>query len=188
MATIVVLATAAADVDDDDDDDDAKEDFLDNRPRRAKRTRAGRRSDFLKQECGAPLDADADTDDDDDDDDDDDTVVVVLRVVANLCIISLSLSLSLSFFYYCGDIFSFFFSLFALTFDQDEPEYEIPFCFPTKKRPKEQNKNPHYNLCVSSTRCFLLPPRRHRRRQNRLFDRRRCATIDRLKSVRRAST
>ena len=88
MATIVVLATAAADVDDDDDDDDAKEDFLDNRPRRAKRTRAGRRSDFLKQECGAPLDADADADtDDDDDDDDDDTVVVVLRVVANLCII-----------------------------------------------------------------------------------------------------
>ena len=78
MATIVVLATAAADDDDDDDDDDAKEDFLDNRPRRAKRTRAGRRSDFLKQECGAPLDADADTDDDDDDD----TVVVVLRVVA----------------------------------------------------------------------------------------------------------
>ena len=177
MATIVVLA--ADDDDDDDDDNDAKEDFLDNRPRRAKRTRAGRRSDFLKQECGAPLDADADTDDDDDDDD---TVVVVLRVVANLCIISLS------FFYYCGDIFSFFFSLFALTFDQDEPKYEIPFCFPTKKRPKEQNKNPHYNLCVSSTRCFLLPPRRHRRRQNRLFDRRRCATIDRLKSVRRAST
>ena len=50
MATIVVLAAAAAaaDDDDDDDDDDEKEDFLDNRPRRAKRTRAGRRSDFLK--------------------------------------------------------------------------------------------------------------------------------------------
>ena len=133
MATIVVLGAAAAD-DDDDDDDDAKEDFLDNRPRRAKRTRAGRRSDFLKQECGAPLDADADTDDDDDDD----TVVVVLRVVANLCIISLSLSLS--FFYYCGDIFSFFFSLFALTFDQDEPKYEIPFCFPTKKDQRNKTK------------------------------------------------
>ena len=90
MATIVVLGAAAA-ADDDDDDDDAKEDFLDNRPRRAKRTRAGRRSDFLKQECGAPLDADTDTDTDDDDDDDDTVVVVVLRVVANLCIISLSL-------------------------------------------------------------------------------------------------
>ena len=128
----------------------------------------------------------ADTDDDDDDDDDD-TVVVVLRVVANLCIISLSLSLSR--FFIIVAIFSLSSSsLFALTFDQDEPKYEIPFCFPTKKRPKEQNKNPHYNLCVSSTRCFLLPPRRHRRRQNRLFDRRRCATIDRLKSVRRAST
>ena len=88
MATIVVLGAAAA-ADDDDDDDDAKEDFLDNRPRRAKRTRAGRRSDFLKQECGAPLDADTDTDTDDDDDDDT-VVVVVLRVVANLCIISLS--------------------------------------------------------------------------------------------------
>jgi hypothetical protein len=95
MATIVVLA-AAADDDDDDDDDDAKEDFLDNRGR-AKRTRAGRRSDFLKQECGAPLDTDTD--------DDDDTVavvvvvVVVLRVVANLCIVSLS-------FFYCVAIFS----------------------------------------------------------------------------------
>ena len=99
MATIVVLATAAADVDDDDDDDDAKEDFLDNRPRRAKRTRAGRRSDFLKQECGAPLDADADTDTDDDDDDD--TVVVVLRVVANLCIV-----VSLSRFFIIVAIFS----------------------------------------------------------------------------------
>ena len=96
MATIVVLA-AADDDDDDDDDDDAKEDFLDNRPRRAKRTRAGRRSDFLKQECGAPLDADADTDDDDDDD----TVVVVLRVVANLCIV-----VSLSRFFIIVAIFS----------------------------------------------------------------------------------
>ena len=46
MATIVVLAAAAAaDDDDDDDDDDAKEDFLDNRQRCAKRPRAGRRSD-----------------------------------------------------------------------------------------------------------------------------------------------
>ncbi len=105
MATIVVLAAAAADDDDDDDDDDdAKEDFLDNRPRRAKRTRAGRRSDFLKQECGAPLDADADTDDDDDD-----TVVVVLRVVANLCIISLSR------FFIIVAIYSLSSSLFTLT-------------------------------------------------------------------------
>ena len=178
MATIVVLGAAAA-ADDDDDDDDAKEDFLDNRPRRAKRTRAGRRSDFSKQECGAPLDANTDTDIDDDDDDD--TVVVVLRVVANLCIV-----VSLSRFFIIVAIFSLSSSLFTLkTFDQDETKSLFVF-FQRKKT--GTNKNPHYNLCVSFIPCFLLPTRRHRRRQIRLFDRRRCATIDRLKSVRRAST